>query len=524
MLQSVHTNENLYSLGLMDLIASETVGIEDLGTAFLESAQRHLDQPAYISDERVLSYRDLRDMTFAFADALVESDDWSPGSCVASQLENSAEYIAAFYGTLLAGGVVVPLPTKQTEAWVEEVLTVTRARAILDKDGLHTRRQRLPSLSVAGSGLSAENLRNLAAVFFTSGSSGTPKGVMLSHGNLLANAVSIQRSLPIESTDRALAILPFCHAFGNSVMQSHLLCGAALVVAGSPTFPESLIDAMQTHGVTSFSGVPQLHQLVFRGTEISSATVPSLRYVTVAGGALRSDLITEFASRIAPAEFFVMYGQTEATARLSCLPSNEVHTRPGSIGKGIPGVTLEVVDERGQQVIPGAVGEIRACGDNIMLGYWNDPDATEVILHEGWLYTGDLATVDEDGFIYPKGRKSQLLKIAGYRIHPAEIEAVITKEYPEVEAIVVPFEGFDGLQRLALFAIPVGSGSLPELQDLRRCCSHQLARFQRPDYIAAIERAPLTPSLKVDRLKLSQWASEGVRQRSESQAVDAVSG
>ena len=497
----------------------------DLGTVFLDAAERHFDRPAFISDDQTLTFCDLRDMTYEYAYELLESLDWSAGSCVALQLENSADYIAAFYGILIAGGVVIPLPTSQTESWVNSILQATSARWIIDKGGLH-------SCVPVGATNDLESyddrsdlyVRGLATIFFTSGSSGTPKGVMLSHANLLMNAASIQRSLPIEPTDRTLAILPFCLAFGNSVLHSHLLCGAALVVAGSTTFPETLIASMKTHGVTSFSGVPQLHQLIFRGSSISSAMVPSLRYVTVAGGALRSDLITEFAARIAPAEFFVMYGQTEATARLSCLPSGQLYGRCGSIGHGLPGVTLQVVDESGDEVLPGTQGEIRARGGNIMLGYWNDQEATDEVLRSGWLYTGDLATVDEDGYIYPQGRKSQLLKIAGYRLHPAEIEAAITKSMPAVEAGVVPFESVDGLQRIAMFAFPLRSDVLPDMHNLRICCKCQLARFQRPDYIAVLEHPPLMPSLKIDRQKLSRWAADAVRQPSKSRVMDSVSG
>jgi acyl-CoA synthetase (AMP-forming)/AMP-acid ligase II len=404
-------------------------------------------------------------------------------------------------------------------------METTGCRLMIDHDRLHPYAHRFSisagtnnvesetTCSASPQTRSASDIPGLAAIFFTSGSSGSPKGVMLSHTNLLANAESIQRSLPMESTDRTLALLPFCHAYGNSVLQSHLLCGAALVVAGSTAFPETIVDAMQSHSVTSFAGVPQLHQLIFRGSRISTEEVPSLRYVTVAGGALRRDLISEFADRIYPAKFYVMYGQTEATARLSCLPAEELNTRRGSIGRGIPGVTLEVVDRQGNPVATGVRGEIRASGDNIMLGYWNDPAATREVLRNNWLYTGDLAVVDEDGFIYPKGRKNQLLKIAGYRLHPAEIEAAITTQMPSVEAFVVPFEAADGMTRLALFVAPLERTNPPDSKEIRRCCRDHLARFQRPDYISVLKRVPLTPSMKVDRQKLSKMATDAMQQR-----------
>ena len=160
------------------------------------------------------------------------------------------------------------------------------------------------------------------------------------------------------------------------------------------------------------------------------------------------------------------------------------------------------------------MGEIRACGDNVMEGYWLDPETTQATVHDGWLYTGDFATVDEDGYIYPQGRKSQLLKIAGYRLHPAEIEAVIVEEMPAVEAVVVPFESIDGLTRLAMFIIPVRSGISPDLTAVRACFIRRLAHYQRPAYLAILNDPPLTASLKVDRQRLTQMATESANRRS----------
>jgi len=490
-------------------------GWAHLGNAFLQSARTHGRHPAFITDDKATTYSQLREQALLCAAQLLEFPEWKPGTRVALQMENSVEYIAAFYGILIARGVVVPLPVGQTAAWIEQVLTVTDCQCVITENGLalsaprqfENRELREGRLSVPS---------KLAAVFFTSGSSGLPKGVMLSHRNLLANATSIQLSLPLQPNDRTLALLPFCHAYGNSVLQSHMLAGAAIVVAGSTTFPETIADAMRRHSVTSFSGVPHLYTLLLRGSRISSQTVPTLRYATVAGGALRDDLLNEFAERLAPAEFFVMYGQTEATARLSCLPAAEFNARCGSIGRGIPGVLLQVVDEADQPVAVGITGEIRAKGPNVTLGYWQDLEGTAQIIRNGWLYTGDIATVDAEGYIYPQGRKSQLMKISGYRLHPSEIEAVITREIPSVEAVAVAFETSDGLSRVALFVMSLRDDWVPDFATIRSCCARELAHYQRPHYISIIEQPPLTPSLKVDRQRLSEWATDAALDRSQT--------
>jgi len=208
-----------------------------------------------------------------------------------------------------------------------------------------------------------------------------------------------------------------------------------------------------------------------------------------------------------------MYGQTEATARLSCLPAHELETRRGSIGRGIPDVTLQVVYPQGRPVGAGEVGELRASGPNMMMGYWNDAEATRQCLRNGWLYTGDLATVDDEGYIYPRGRNSQLLKIGGYRIHPAEIEVVISEKLPACDPIVIPYETPDGFTRLAMFLSPAAAVPMPSVNAIRQCCQQTLPRHQRPDIIELLDSPPLTASLKVDRQSLVQRATSSCRER-----------
>jgi acyl-CoA synthetase (AMP-forming)/AMP-acid ligase II len=322
----------------------------------------------------------------------------------------------------------------------------------------------------------------------------------------LANAASIVEYLGITSEERALGLLPFYHAFGNSVLQTHLLSGAAIVLAGSSMFPESILDAVETHNVTSLSGVPDMFQTLLSRTSLGQRELPSLKYLAVAGGRLDPDHAQTLAFRVAPAKLIIMYGQTEATARLSYLPADQFETRYGSIGKGIPGVELQVVREDGAPVSPGETGEIRARGPNVMLGYWNDSAATAQTIRGGWLHTGDLATVDEDGFIYPQGRKSGLVKIAGFRVHPAEIEDFIRREADVLEAVVVPFEVKSIGTRFALFARLWEGEDRVTVESLRRLCTSRLPRHKVPEYIEVRDSLPLNDSHKVDRRALRRRA------------------
>jgi acyl-CoA synthetase (AMP-forming)/AMP-acid ligase II len=374
--------------------------------------------------------------------------------------------------------------------------------------------------STPGARIATTVERSPALILYTSGSSGKPKGVLLSHGNLLANTESIIGYLPIRQTDRALALLPFCHAYGNSVLQSHTLSGATLVVDGSTTFPNTVVEAMQRHHATSFAAVPELYYALISHSEIGRRTLPRLRYMTVAGGALGHDAALKMAELISPAQFYVMYGQTEATARLSYVPCHELKRRPNSIGKPIPHVELQVQDGDGRAVECGKIGELCARGPNVMLGYWKDDGATSRALKNGWLRTGDLATVDEEGFFYLQGRRNDQVKIRGMKVAPGEIADTLSRHLPDCQVVVVSFS-LNNTKRLALFLAPHHRAS--DLAGrIGRICRETLARHEIPSYIEVVDRLPLTDSLKVDRYSLSHRAARQMRSRNAAAVAHSI--
>jgi len=326
---------------------------------------------------------------------------------------------------------------------------------------------------------------------------------MLSDANLLANASSITRYLPFGRDDRALALLPFCHAYGNSVMQTHLLTGATLVVDGSLAFPNTVLEALRRHRATSFAGVPETFHSLLSYSDLGKEPLPDLRYMTVAGGALEPQAALELAERVAPAQFYVMYGQSEATARLAYLPPDMLHTRPGSIGKAIPDVRLEVLDHRGRAVPPGQTGELCARGPNVMLGYWGDARATSSTIKGGWLHTGDVATVDRERYIYVQSRKDDLIKTQGLRIHPREIEDLVSRQFTGFRALVVPYR-LHNTTRLALYL--VSASEELQVDEVRRFCLRTLPRPKVPSYIEVLDQVPLNASMKLDRQRLVRRA------------------
>jgi acyl-CoA synthetase (AMP-forming)/AMP-acid ligase II len=256
---------------------------------------------------------------------------------------------------------------------------------------------------------------------------------MISHKNIVANTNSIIEYLSLSASDTIEVVLPFYYCYGLSLLHTHLRVGGSAVFNNNFIFIGSVINDIKKYNCTGFAGVPSHYQILLRkSTSFKSTTFPSLRYVTQAGGKLHITFQKEFTSNFPDIKFFVMYGQTEATARLAYLPPLKLEKKWGSIGIAIPGVELNLVDKHDHPINKaGEVGELVARGDNIMLGYHNDPDGTQQTLRNGWLHTSDLAYRDEEGYYYLTSRMQEIIKVGGERISPKEIEEVIVS-IPEV--------------------------------------------------------------------------------------------
>ena len=497
----------------------ETTSRFSLGELFCDVATRHADRPAISNSVASWKYHSLLSAAQKISDQLQSCPEYQPGHRVILLVPNSIAYIAAFYGILMSGGVVVPLPANTERGTLQKILESTEAFYIISISQVLSRQPDLKGLQsdtiCNDDELGAQNQTihpkpavttadDLAAIFFTAGSSGTPKGVMLSHSNLISNAQSIQEYLELKTDERSLCVLPFHHAFGNSVLQSHILLGSHLVLDGNALFPESIVKAAIFHRCTSLSAVPDLFRTLLERTSFKKADLSSLRYMSVAGGALPHAISVEISQCIAPARFYVMYGQTEATARLAYVPPEDLpELADGCIGRAIPGVILEVVDEKGRTTEPGTVGELRAKGANVMRGYWRDATETRKRIRNGWLYTGDLATMDEAGWIILKGRRNALVKISGYRVHPVDLEEFALRSFPISQAVAVPYESKDVGTRLALYIKLNSKADQISVSEMNAICRKNLPRQMVPDFIKIVESFPLNHALKIDRSQLS---------------------
>jgi long-chain acyl-CoA synthetase len=337
-----------------------------------------------------------------------------------------------------------------------------------------------------------------AALMFTSGTTSRPKAVRVTHANLLVNTSDIVSYLGLGPADRMLAILSFHYVFGASLLHTHLAVGGSLVLCNSFTFPQTAVDLIEREACTGLAGVPSSFQLLLRASDYANRPLPSLRLVQQAGGALAPGLIRELAAAQPSSRLFVMYGQTEATARLSYLPPERLPDKLGSIGRGLASVSLRVVDDEGEPVAPGATGEILASGPSISPGYHHDPDATADKFPHGDLRTGDLATVDEDGFIYIVGRRDDFIKTWGFRVSGQQVEAA-AMQLPGVlqaGAIGLPDEASGEAVTLAVTLAPGATLTPGEVLAFLR---EHLPKHAVPKTVHIIDNLPLTASGKVAR-------------------------
>ncbi|RZV35417.1 MAG: hypothetical protein EX272_10675 [Chromatiales bacterium] len=435
------------------------------------------------------------------------------GSTAVLVIENSIRYVVALYGCWSAGLIAVPTDAHSREREIEQVVSHARPALMIASTRKKSavavaERFAIPVLDIerafdtptVDAGCEPRSHED-ALIIYTSGTSGDPKGVVLTHSNLLANTESIVDYLELTHEDSILVVLPFHYSYGNSVLNTHLFVGGKVVVGPSMMYPQAVTDELRRQRVTGFSGVPTTMALLVDRTDLGTDP-PPLRYVTQAGGGMDKDLTLRLkAAMAAPTRLFVMYGQTEATARLTWLPPDRLDEKLGSAGIPIPGVTLRIAGKDGRQLGEGQVGEVLALGDNIMSGYWCNPEATAATVIDGWLHTGDLGYLDADGYLFIRGRASEMIKTGAYRVSPKEIEELVAglEFIDEVAVCGVP----DPLLGQVVAAFLVGEESPANARKVLSLCRQSLSLHKVPRYIEWRDRLPKTASGKLKKHMLA---------------------
>jgi len=511
-------------------------------------ARNYPDNRAVIHNDRSIDYRHLL-AAVAAVSGYLSALDIRRGDRVALLYENSIEYVILFFAIFKAGFVAVPIDTSLKAGKINFILKDCDARALF----FHTKflrhldtiigdssplkyvlvskdmKYQHPGIEFvslteifdgnpedmdtgdidgekAGRLLTADDYKlageesphELAAIFYTSGSTGTSKGVMLSHRNLVSNTLATVKYLDLKSSDSIMVILPFYYIYGNSLLLTHLVSGGALVIDNRFLYPEVILDSMEKEEVSGFSGVPSNFIILLNKSTLAERKFPKLRYLTQAGGSMAPEIIKKLMGIFPEKQIFIMYGQTEAAPRASYLPPDKLQEKLGSIGIPVPGVALKVVDDNGDELPVGESGELLIQGDNVMLGYWNQPDETDETIKDSWLYTGDLALRDNDGYFFITGRKKEIIKSGGNRVSAKEVEECIL-ELDKVHEVAV-FGVRDDLLGEAIKAVivPREAAELTN-RDIQYHCRNRLSEHKIPKYIDFVESMPKYQSGKVNK-------------------------
>lgn len=512
---------------------------------FLEdSAERYPEKNALFAFEKWHTFRGLNEQANRLAHLLIRHG-LRKGERVAILIENSIEYVVTYYAILKAGGITVALNTGNTAEDVRYIVqdcgvrylvtnqksfrtfqspladrpsgkdlslgsSLEQAFAWSDADVVETECSRKPVIPLPR-GMEAESAENpsvrvidldVASIVYTSGSTGKPRGAVLSHLNIVTNTRSIVDYLQLTSEDRIMAVLPFYYIYGKSLLNTHFFVGGSVVVDNRFMYPNAILQTMKEQAVTGFAGVPSTFTILLSRSNVRSQKFETLRYVTQAGGAMAPAVQKQVAEVFAPAKLFIMYGATEASARLSYLDPDELPRKWGSIGKAIPNVDLFVADECGNPLSAGEEGEIVARGSNLMSGYWNHPEETEKVLRSGLYYTGDIGRMDEEGFIFVVGRSKDMIKIGGNRVSAKEIEEALY-EHPGIHEVAVIGIPDDVLGEAPKACIVLKSGYCGNIEEeLGAFLKDHLALYKIPKCYEIRDSLPKNESGKIQKLKL----------------------
>jgi acyl-CoA ligase (AMP-forming) (exosortase A-associated) len=472
----------------------------------------------------------------------------SSGDRVAIHLDKSIEEATAMLAVSMAGGIFVNVNSLLKGRQVKHILSDSGAAALVtsyprlkslgaDLDGIATLRtvvaygskrsfrdappdgqEIIDITSITPDGRYEEPVRridrDIAAIIYTSGSTGLPKGVILSHRNLVAGAESVARYLENTGDDRILSILPFSFDYGLNQLTTALLVGATLVLKTHLNAVETL-QSLETERITGLAGIPTLWSQLLQA-DWGGLTLPTLRYITNSGGRFAEEHVKEYRRRLPHTRVYLMYGLTEAF-RSTFLDPAQVDVRPTSIGRAIPNAEILVVNEQGGLCAPGEVGELVHRGAHVALGYWNDPALTkkrfrpspvkpaEVPADEWAVFSGDLVRRDEEGYLYYIGRKDQMIKTSGFRVSPTEVEEYFynTGLVQDAVAFGVP-DTVLGERIVVVLSFRIGVTMTG--QNLLAALSKQMPSYMVPKDVQVLDSLPRTSSGKLDRPLVCSYA------------------
>lgn len=505
------------------------------------SVRRWPDRVAIVAGDRELTFRELDEASNRLARGLVAAGV-ETGDRVAIYLDNRLETPVAIYGVLKAGAAVMMLSPATKADKLARLLDHARACAIVasaPSAGTLAEclggRAHLRTVVTIGDGLPVVPGKtvtswtavqagqpqgpveprgidlDLAFLTYTSGSTGVPKGVMLTHVNVKSATQSVVEYLKLTSDDVILSVLPLSFGYGLLQLLPAMAVGARIVLEKGIVFPHVTLTQMAKHRATGFAMVPTIATMLLN-LDLSQYDLSSLRFLTNAGAGMPTELVRRVRTALPHAQLFLMYGQTECL-RVSYLEPGQVDRRPDSVGLGMPNQQLFIVDEDRRPVGPGVTGELVVRGAHVMAGYWELPEETDRKLLPGLfpterqLYTGDLFRRDEDGYLYFVSRKDDIIKSRGEKVSPREVENVLYTLPGVMEAAVVGVP--DPLLGSAVKAFVVlQPGVTLDARAVQRHCAGYLEEYMVPSAVEFMDELPKNERGKISKRHLTGEALE----------------
>ncbi len=471
----------------------------------LERAAFHYrDRPALIFGDRCWTYGELDAQASTLAGGLAGLG-LTPGQRIGLHLPNSPEFVLAYYAAQKAGLVPLSLNVTYAGEEIRYIVNDAAASAIVTAppvaaqlpppDALPSVRHRLDARDLAS--LGGKPLRALdrdrdetAAILYTSATTGRPKGVMLTHGNVVSNAYATVHHLHLTADDRGLCALPMFHCFGQNFIMNALVAAGGLLVLQERFVPDQFLAAIARHRITLFYAVPTMYILFLAGGPHDLASV---RLFFSAAASLPTDVERRW-HEVYGQWIHQGYGLTECSPFASY--NHEIAVKPGSVGTPIENVEMRIVDELGQPVPDGELGEIVIKGPNVMKGYYGQPEATAEAIRDGWLRSGDIGYRDQDGYYYIVDRVKDMINVAGFKVFPREVEEVLFRHPAVKEAAVVGIP--DPVRGEAVTAFVVLNPGRPvAATELQALCRQALAAYKVPERIEFIEALPKNPTGKI---------------------------
>ncbi len=508
----------------------------NLVCSLMETAQKSGSRTAYVFQDKETSYKELYDAVTKFASGLHKLGV-KKGDHVALLVGNSPYFIVGLYGAMHAGATVIPINSLYTPDEISYIIQNGDVKAIIALDLLlpvmEQLANKLPSvehiivcptsqeINDQTSLLQNEKMKSFtkvlsfgdlafpvpaieeedtAVILYTSGTTGKPKGAMLTHRNLYSNARDVASYLQYSENDKVIAALPMVHVFCLTVaLNAPLISGATVLIM--PKFsPSEVFRISRTYEATVFAGVPTMYNFLLQYPDGEVTDLQTLRLCLSGGASMPVALLENFEKK-----FNVIvsegYGLSEASP-VTCFNPLDRPRKAGSIGTNIVNVENKVVNELGEEVPVGEVGELIVRGPNVMKGYYKMPEDTAATIRDSWLYTGDLAKMDEEGYFYIVDRKKDLIIVGGYNVYPREVEEVLYGHSSVVEAVVlgVPDDNFG--EAVKAYVVPKDP-SLTE-EELLAYCKEHLAKYKVPAAIEFLEELPKNTTGKILRRSLKQ--------------------